>query len=147
MAQEVIFVDTWAWVALISERDAFHAVATAYQRMVLRQRPPLVTTDYVLIETITQLSKIVGTVTTTDFIDGLLTACAEARMYRLVRIDEARFRAGLQLRKKYADKPDISFTDLTSMAVMQEFGITDIFTGDAHFEHVGLGFRRVPAQA
>ena len=39
---------------------------------------------------------------------------------------------------------DISFTDLTSMAVMQELEITDILTGDAHFTHVGMNFVLFP---
>ena len=55
-----------------------------------------------------------------------------------------RFTEALELRWRYDDKPDISFTDLTSMAVMQELGITDVLTGDAHFEHIGLGLHRGP---
>lgn len=45
---------------------------------------------------------------------------------------------------KYHDKPDISFVDFTSMVVMQDLGIQDVFTGDAHFRQVNLGFRLVP---
>jgi predicted nucleic acid-binding protein len=54
------------------------------------------------------------------------------------------FRRAWQHRQKYHDKPDISFVDFTSMAVMQDLGISDIFTGDAHFTHVNLGFRLYP---
>ena len=54
------------------------------------------------------------------------------------------FQKAYQLRLKYHDKPTISFVDLTSMVVMQDLAITDVFTGDAHFEQVGLGFRVVP---
>jgi hypothetical protein len=30
------------------------------------------------------------------------------------------------------------------IVVMQDLGITDVFTGDAHFQQVGLGFRLLP---
>jgi hypothetical protein len=30
------------------------------------------------------------------------------------------------------------------MVVMQAMGIVEVFTGDAHFQQVGLGFRLVP---
>ena len=48
------------------------------------------------------------------------------------------------MRQRYHDKPDISFVDFTSMAIMQDRGITDLFTGDAHFQQVNLGFRLHP---
>ena len=35
--------------------------------------------------------------------------------------------------QRYDDKPDISFVDFTSMVLMQDLGIVDVFTGDAHF--------------
>ena len=45
-----------------------------------------------------------------------------------------------RLRKKYKDKPDISFTDFTSFTIMEERGIKRVFTGDKHFEKVNMGF-------
>ena len=62
----------------------------------------------------------------------------------LKRIDEDRFKSSWLLRKIYRDKSNISFTDLTSFVVMKELGITMAFTGDLHFEQVGLGFEIVP---
>jgi predicted nucleic acid-binding protein len=48
------------------------------------------------------------------------------------------------LRKQLDDKPNVSFTDLTSMVIMQERHIVQVFTADAHFTQVGLGFSLVP---
>ncbi|MDZ7664123.1 MAG: hypothetical protein U5K27_02135 [Desulfotignum sp.] len=59
-------------------------------------------------------------------------------------ITPERFEASQTFRLKFQDKPDISFTDLTSMVVMQELGIVEIITGDAHFMHVGMGFSLHP---
>ena len=65
----------------------------------------------------------------------------------LERITEGRFGAAWQLRQRYADKPGISFTDLTCVVVMQGRSINQILTHDAHFMHIGLGLERVPAFA
>lgn len=59
-------------------------------------------------------------------------------------ITPERFQATQTLRQKFYDKPNISFTDLTSMVVMNEMSISAILTGDAHFTHVGLGFQLLP---
>ncbi len=63
---------------------------------------------------------------------------------RLERITKERFEAAWSLRKKYQDKPDISFTDFTSFVLMQELRVNEVFTGDAHFEKVNFGFGILP---
>ena len=64
--------------------------------------------------------------------------------YLLVHVSPQQFRRAWQMRQKYHDKPDISFVDFTSMVIMQDLGITDVFTGDAHFQQANLGFRLLP---
>jgi predicted nucleic acid-binding protein len=76
-------------------------------------------------------------------IDSLL-AKADAGQVQLEHVSPQQFRRAWQMRRKYHDKPDISFVDFTSMVVMQDLGIAEIFTGDGHFQQVGLGFRLVP---
>lgn len=71
-------------------------------------------------------------------------AACDASSYLLVHITPAHFRRAWDMRQKYSDKPDISFVDMTSMVVMQELGIGDVFTGDAHFKQVNLGFQLYP---
>jgi predicted nucleic acid-binding protein len=49
------------------------------------------------------------------------------------------------MRLRHSDKPDISFTDLTSFVVMEEENISEVLTNDRHFSQIDLGFTAVPA--
>ena len=99
--------------------------------------------DYVLDETITALFKSVKFEDAVRFVQTSMDAINSGQMI-LKRIDEDRFNSSWLLRKIYRDKSDISFTDLTSFVVMKELGITMAFTGDLHFEQVGLGLEILP---
>ena len=138
-----LFIDTWGWLKIFGRRESRHEKVAQHYRQFRDDGGEAFTTDYVLDETITQLF--------------LRLPCGQAleKYQRIVHSREAgflkvewiapdRFGSAMELRRKYDDKPDISFTDLTSMVVMQEFDLRDVLTGDAHFEHVGMGFRRQP---
>lgn len=142
----MIFVDTWAWIGLAVKRDQYHAEIQAQHEQLREQRRRYVTTDHVLTELITYLYN-VGPVTTAEGFISSLLAAVDGGSYRLVQLSQEQFRRAWLLRVKYRDKPAISFVDFTSMIVMQDLGITDVFTGDAHFQQVGLGFQLVPARA
>ncbi len=77
------------------------------------------------------------------FIETLLEAIKEGQI-SLKMIDAELFSSAWLLRRIYRDKPDISFTDLTSFVVMRDLGIVRAFTRDLHFEQVGLGLDMVP---
>ena len=68
----------------------------------------------------------------------------EERFLTVERITSERFTSAWKLRKRLQDKPKISFTDFTSMAIMEEKGIKNVLTEDEHFMQVGMGFQRVP---
>lgn len=78
-----------------------------------------------------------------QFIEALLSA-TKMEQLEVQWINEPRFNSAWSLRGKYDDKPDISFTDLTSFVIMKELGIGKVFTGDQHFEKVNLGFEIWP---
>jgi predicted nucleic acid-binding protein len=139
----VIFVDSWAWIALAVVRDQYHAAAKAQHTALCQSGLRYVTTNFVLAETITYLFGNTPVDDARAFVDSVLGAI-DTGAYSLIDIDSRLFRLAWQMRWKYRDKPDISFVDLTSMVVMQDLGITDVFTGDAHFRQVGPGFRLVP---
>lgn len=139
----MIFVDTWAWVGLAVKPDQYHGIVKAQHEQFRQARRKYVTTNYVLSELITYLYNVASVATAESFINALL-ARADAGTYLLIHLSPDQFHRAWQMRQKYRDKPDISFVDFTSMVVMQELGISDVFTGDAHFQQVGLGFRLVP---
>jgi predicted nucleic acid-binding protein len=138
-----IFIDTWGWLSLRDRTESRHAEVRAYTDDLLEQRAQLVTTDYVLDETITLLVRRLPFDNAMEGYDQIRQA-KDAGFLDVKWITPDRFDRAMDLRQRYDDKPDISFTDLSSMAVMQEVGLRDVLTGDAHFEHVGLGFRLRP---
>ena len=140
---EFVFVDTWAWLALSNRKDVHHELARKSYEEVKTAGYRLVTSDYVLDEVITALFRNVIFASAVQFIESLFTATS-GNQIKLERITETRFKVAWSLRKKYQDKPDISFTDFTSFVLMQELVINKVFTGDSHFESVNLGFEIIP---
>ena len=139
----MVFVDTWAWLALAYAKDPYQASAAAQHREFRRRKTVYVTTDHVLAEFFSALFRVVPFDSARQFADRLFESFEGGR-HRRVFLSPEQFQKAYQLRLKYHDKPGISFVDLTSMVVMQDLAITEVFTGDAHFERVGPGFRVVP---
>ena len=138
-----LFLDSWGWLALEDRKEHGHQAAN---RVYLERRGKpgkIVTSDFVLDETFTRLFLRKPFDEAWRFVERLLRS-AEAGFVSIERVSGERFEAALELRHRFRDKPAISFTDLTSMAIMHELGISDVLTADRHFEQVGLGFRLYP---
>lgn len=140
---KTVLIDTWGWITLFNRKEPQHFyVSQLYQR--LRQaQGAVVTTDYILDEVYTLLFKRVSIDMAQQAVEALSEAI-ENGYVNVIWITPERFEAAHTLRLKFRDKPDISFTDLTTMVVMQEANIVEILTGDAHFTHVGMGFALLP---
>jgi predicted nucleic acid-binding protein len=139
----MIFVDTWAWVALAVTGDQHHKSAKKEHLSFKKKRRQYVTSNLVLTELITHLYRKQSPEEARSFVNAVLEAVEQGK-HRLVELSTQQFNRAWELRQKYQDKPDISFVDFTSMVVMQDLGITDVFTGDSHFLQVNLGFRLHP---
>ncbi len=139
----LVFIDAWAWLVLANDREPEYPRVTALRHQHTRSRRHWVTTDYALDETMTRLFAGRPFDQAVAFCDGIFQAEQE-RTLTIERITAGRFHKAWQLRLRYRDKPRISFTDFTSFVVMQELGIREALTADAHFTQVQLGFRRLP---
>jgi predicted nucleic acid-binding protein len=134
-----LFVDTWGWLTLYDRRESQHQRVADFYTDLRAQGGQLYTTDYVLDETFTLLFKRLPFVQAQQALH-LLDIAMQAGYLHLEWITPERFTQAKLLRLKLQDKPDISFTDLSSMSVMSELGISAILTADAHFMHVGMRF-------
>jgi predicted nucleic acid-binding protein len=105
----MIFVDSWAWIALADKSDPYHRKAKAEHKKLCQANERYVTTDSVIGETITYLYDAIGSAKAQSFINALLSA-ADAGTYQLVHISPQQFRRAWQVRQKYHDKPDISLS-------------------------------------
>lgn len=142
MSGEPTFVDTWGWIALGNARDSQHHRVTDLFHTLRREGTSIFTSDYVLDELVTLLFRREVHDHSVQFVDGLLSA-ANAGQLIIEPVTAERFAAAWKLRKRFQDKPMISFTDLSSMAIMTERGIKRVLTDDDHFLHVGLGFEKL----
>jgi len=140
---DAVLIDTWGWLALGHRRDARHQEVKAFYQALRKQGVRLYTTDYVLDELISLLFRREAFEESIRFTEGIFQASHKAQL-TIERVTSERFTSAWALRKRFQDKPKISFTDLTSMVIMQERSITKILTDDDHFTHVGMGFQKVP---
>jgi predicted nucleic acid-binding protein len=135
-----LFIDTWGWLVLEDVKATSHKEAAQCYADATKTGGNVITTNYVLDETFTLLFRRRPFDEASRFAKGLL----ESPFIAVETVTPEHFRKAFDLRLSFRDKPDISFTDLTSMVVMQELKITDVLTGDRHFLQTGFGFRVLP---
>lgn len=127
-----LFLDTSAFFAVASRRDANHGAASALMRTLATQRRTLITTNFVVAELhallLSRLDRQIAARTLAEIDSSQLT-----RIIRVSADDERRAR---EIVFGYADN-DFSLTDATSFAVMERFGIVEAFASDDHFAQFG----------
>lgn len=143
MGDEDVLVDTWGWLALADSGEPRHRPVHDLLASLWRRRLLVVTTDYVLDETFTLVFRRLAFSKGRRFVAAVEAGERDGSL-RLEWVGPERFAGARQLRLRFRDKPRISFTDLTSMVVMNELGISRVITADDHFRQVGLGFEPVP---
>jgi len=138
-----VFIDTWGWITLTNKREQRHEEVQNFYRTLRAGKGVLYTTNDVLNETFTLLFRRLSLKQAFLSLD-IIEEAIKINYLIVVWITEERFEKAKELRHKFSDKPLISFTDLTSIVVMQELDISEVLTEDNHFMQVGMGFRKVP---
>ena len=129
---EPIFVDSFAWIAAINKSDNYHEISLRILEELLNKHAKLITTNYVVVETINALIKAELRKTVIEFIDKL----GKSPSVQIVKITDEIYNNAWTLYQQRMDK-DWGIIDCTSFEVMQMFNIRKAFTGDKHFEQAG----------
>jgi predicted nucleic acid-binding protein len=127
-----IFLDSSALVALADRRDPDHTTVADFVQTIKGQAL-LVTTNYILDETVTVVKRRYGYQAAVRL--GRIIRASEFCHYLILTAeDDARAWAAFE---KYDDKA-WSFTDCACLAVMQRLNIDEVLSLDAHFHQMGL---------
>lgn len=130
-----VFVNTSAILAVLNSADEQHEPAAEAYRRLLTNDEPLVSTNYVVLETVSLLQRRLGLQAVQTFQQAILPTLSiewltpdthEKAMTTL--LSSARRR--------------LSLVDCSSFVVMQKRGLKRVFTFDAHFSE--QGFEPIP---
>ena len=133
----MLFVDSSAWLAAYDRGQRGHAEVVAALRQARKGRTSIVTSDYVLDETLTLVRARVGHRLALTIGDAVWRKGGA----ELLLVDDPIRENAWEIFTKYAEH-DLSFTDCTSAALMRQRGLDTICSLDHHF--VVLGFTRIP---
>lgn len=125
----MIFVDSGAWFASLVPTDPDYAAAVAWLG---KNREPLLTTDYVVDETLTLL-RARGQYPRAITLGTNLFSGAMATIYYVAQAD---IQLAWQIFRTFADK-EWSFTDCTSKVVIEKLSLATAFSFDQHFHQFG----------
>lgn len=132
----MIFVDSSAWIALSNTRDQHYVKAKTIFNRLLQQRMQIVTTDYVIDETVTRLRYDLNHSVAVKFLN-VIERTEQEDILAVMGVDRHLFQEALRLFRQY-DSARLSFTDCTSFAVCQKHEIAEVFAFDSDFEMMGI---------
>jgi len=132
------FVDTSGWVMLADGADRQHDDARQWRDGWLEAGGSLVTTDYVVDETLTLLRMRLGL----DVAEAWWQSVEQSRRVRWEAVDTQRAERARAWFFRWRDQ-SFSFTDCTSFVVMRELRLRQALASDGHFQVAG--FDMVPS--
>lgn len=125
----MIFVDTSAWFASVVPSDPAHQVVSIWMR---QNTEPLLTTDYVVDETLTLLRARKQTARSLSMGQAFFTG----KLGILYCLTEADIHLTWQVFSQFSDK-EWSFTDCSSKIVIEKLQIGKALSLDNHFRQFG----------
>lgn len=133
-----LFADTEAFIALADADDENHKADVAFNRNSKEKGARLVTTNFVVCETMNYLGARVSHHVAVLFRESL----KKSGFIEIITVTPSIEDAAFAILKRYTDK-DFSFTDCTSFSIMRSLKLRKAFAFDKHFEQLE-GISRLP---
>lgn len=128
-----VFVDTSGWVALFNKKDQWHRHASKLWGQLIQDRALIFTSDYVFNETVSLVRRRVSFEDAVRCGDHLLASA----IVRMIEVTTADLTAAWNLYKQAGTK-ELSFTDCTSVSVMQSHKIEVALTFHHELQSAGV---------
>lgn len=126
-----VFVDTSAFLAMIDAEDKQHLPAAKTWKRLIESEEPLISSSYVLIETIALIQRRLGIEALRQFHEKVFP------LIQVIWIAEIEHQSGM-LTVLESDRRQLSLVDCTSFKIMQTRNIQSVFCFDPHFTEQGF---------
>ena len=134
-----VFVDTGGWIAMAVVRDRFHKQAASCYRKLSREKVPLITSNYVLVETYIRIRYDDGHAKALRFHSLIQEAIKAGRLY-LEWVTPTIHQKAWDIFEDYTDQV-FSFVDCTSFVIAADAGVKEVFGFDQNFSTMGFILR------
>lgn len=127
----MIFLDTSAILAVLDADDHAHTRAKATWHEILEKDTPLISSNYILVETTALLQHRFGLEAVKTFHEDIVP------LLRVEWIDEELHNSSM-IAVLMSGRKKLSLVDCTSFALMRNLGIKKAFAFDKHFKEQGF---------
>lgn len=125
-----VFIDTSAFFALIDSADEFYPAAERIFKNIIKSDEKLLTSNYIILETVFLLQKFFGISAVSDLKKKMLT------ILHIIWVDESIHESALSVLIS-AQRKKVSLTDYCSFYILDNYNIDKVFTFDGHFAEKG----------
>jgi len=131
-----VFIDTGGWLAFMNKKDRYNQLAEEYFIKLRKENIPLITSNYVISETLTWLNY-------NNYHDIAVKAMKLWKEAEIVNhlsiywVDKNITEEAWLIFEKFSDHK-LSFTDCTSFAICRKTKIKKVFSFDTHFNVLGF---------
>ena len=127
-----VFIDTDAFVALADEDDPHYLLACELNLLLEKGNYSAYTSNFTFGETVTVISQ--------NTSHNLAVAFGEKLLQSEIMIIDANRKQEILAMKKFAaaKSKNVRFTDFVNMVLMEELGLSTIFSFDKHYKQAGF---------